>query len=345
MAIRIGLGLHLGMAGVGLPPPAAPVISAPVSTGGNSILLAGVATTVSGTCEAGCSVDVYWNAVLLGAAVVVGTNWTYSWTPSSGQEGVFDLTAVATRTSDLQVSVASTAKTPLVLADASLRVRANDPTSYTRTGSALDSLINQRTGASYAAKISNPGWTADDAGSGKPGFTFDGASALGGTEAAMLSVLGGSEKAFACFIVQRSASADPASNYTWLSAALSSSAGQQQTSFGLSNAGSGFFFFFRINTTARTWDSEASATGRQIVEYRSTDGLTVFCRKNGGTESSETLTAIGANSPDRIAFGCTYASTPTFFFTGTLFEVLHINAHKSAAIMTAIRDRLTADWI
>ncbi len=344
MALRLGLGLYIGAAGVGLPAPSV-TVDAPVSTGGNSILLAGVATTVSGTCTAGTTVTVAWNGVLLGSAAVVGTSWTYAWTPTAPQEGVFNLTATATNPAGGLFTV-SAAKTPLVLADASLRVRANDTATYTRTGGALTSVINAATGATASTLIGTPGWTADDAGSGKPAFTFATNQGVGGTEAALVSVLSGGAKPFACFVVHRLAGLDTTGVY--FGSALSSHAGNHQTHFGQSTAGAGIHYFYRISGAGNRIFLDTvlpTAAGRQILETRSADGLSVFGRLNGGTEVSEVLTDLTGVAPNRWAIGCAYGSAPSLFLTGSIFEILHINAHKSPTIMTAIRDRLAADWI
>lgn len=335
--MRNGFRLLIGAVGVGLPPPTI-ALDSPSS---GALLLAGVQYTLAATVEAGCTVNAYNGVTLLGAATVIGTSATYAWTPSSGDEGATSLTMVATRIIG-GLTATSNVRAPYVLANAALRTRANDTASYTRSGSNLLSLVNQQTGVSASTLIGAPGWTADDNGSGLPGFTFNGASGVGGTEAQLLTALGGADHAFAAFVVARPAVAK--ANGVYFGSALSSHASQQVMHFAQSNSGAGLHYAYRINTTVRLWDSEPAANTRHIIEWRTTDSLTVFCRKNGGAESSETLAALGTVSPNRWAVGCQYASTPNVFFTGTIFEILYINAHKSSTIMTEIRTRLAADW-
>jgi hypothetical protein len=74
-------------------PPFGCAITSPAE---DAVLVSGVPVIVTGTITEAGTVNVYLGAVLLGAAVVSGLGWSYSWTPLEADQGAQTLNASAT---------------------------------------------------------------------------------------------------------------------------------------------------------------------------------------------------------------------------------------------------------
>jgi hypothetical protein len=163
-------GSGLGTPGGGLPAPAATVDSPD-----NGFFMSGIAGTIAGTCDVGCSgVVVSSDLGTLGPAVLVGTNWTYSWTPVNGDEGVRSFTAVATRMG--LPGSPSAAKTSLVLGPA-LGERWKSTSGVGQAANLVDTWTGMFAGhiLSNTGGAARPSYIATDATLGnKPTITGDG---------------------------------------------------------------------------------------------------------------------------------------------------------------------------
>jgi hypothetical protein len=269
---------------------------------------------------------VYVDAVSVGAATVIGTTWTRTWTPAS-VDGQVTITA-------LSVSVS-----PYVLANTVFGIDATDPASYTGS-SPLTSLKNQVSGVAMSTVTGTPA-KATDACTGLQYFFFDGASYLVGTEAAVLAAIAGTNKPFTFWIVQQR-EAIPNANIAMFSAGDSAIGGNAWSV--LESAGRYYFEKLGNPTGARDWDSRTVREGLVLHQFRSADGLTVFHSIDGDAETSETLTSPGALSPNRFAVGVEPRSTFQFPYGGRIHQIIFCDASKSGAVATAVNTRLLARW-
>lgn len=309
-----------------------------------------VAYTLEGTCDLGAAVEVYWAGVKAGDAVVIGTDWSFVWTPDwddvivvNGLNG--DFLFVADGSSPI-AQIDALVYSPILETGVLLWTSAKNTAHYTETAGALTSVVNGISSVSVSTLTGAPGYSATGIDS-RPAFTFNGSSAIYGPEAAVGNAQNGVPPAFSCFVVGTVVT--PATNSPLFCIARSTTNSNNAVYWGTNTVSGGRWTYARrgAGAAAEQSDSTAYTTGTQIFESQSAGGagVAVFTRVNGGTELSEALT--GTEQPascDRWGFGARVDSTPDLFTTGALGEVVYASTRLSSAAHTRLRNYLAAEW-
>lgn len=303
----------------------------------NDIIFADLAYTIRGTCSTGATVAVTVNGISVGAATVLGSTWSRSWTPIGADEGVVSIVATQTLSG---VPTPSTPVTPLVLADVVFAIDSSKTASYTASGSNLTSLVNLKSGAAMATIVGAPKVLTDPL-TGFNYFDFDGASKVQGTEAAVLTARNGTNKPFTFFCVHKRKN-DQTLGGTWLGFGDGASTSNNWGALVISNE-----YFIRTSGSVALQDYfgyRTAGTGMQAVSIRSADGLTYSLSLNNKAELNVTHTTAGVVTSNRFAVGCIPQNTNDLMLNGRVYQEIYCSTSKSGAIRTQVFNRLATKW-
>ncbi len=214
---------------------------------------------------------------------------------------------------------------------------ASNPASYTESGGTLTSLISLVSGTPLTTITGAPKLVIDPR-DNRPAFYGSGADAVMGTDATMAAAATGTNRPFTCVAVFQVA-ATSGTGYLF-TCNLSSGThgwylGQVSPGIRIAQAGPGGF----ISAT-----SENAVAGLLIVTTRSPDGLTVYTSVNGAPETSVTVAAHGAMSPDRVGIFTTSGSSPGTRFNGHLRELAFFGSDLGATAAASMAASMLAKW-
>lgn len=338
MSIRIGLGLHIGLSGVGLPLVGTVAFSAP---GAAFTVYPTVLQTISLTFSDTCTgVDLTYDGGSIGSATLdTSTTGHLDWTPThaqASQDKILLATAHYSDRPDATAQLTGTVYTPAQESGIVAYIDMTDAAAYSQSGGTMVSVKNKISGVDWSTgAAAKPAYTASGI-NGKPSMTGNGTTTgLGSNEAAVLAVTNGDDTSYT--IIQVHAPTTQNRTEVAYAAASSGSASNHVVSVGkAASAGGVPFLRKRATSDAFAFLTGAASAEKKIIDW-AMSGTSYSYRKNNGTPETGTIDG-GTIASDRFALMYQPSSTAGGWFLGDLSAHLMF----STAIDSSTRARVNA---